>query len=107
MLAHLRIFAYRGAMTAKAAVRPRTDPALHEALRKFKAEVFQVLGHPRRIHIVECLRDGELSVSEIQQRVGLEAPAVSQHLAQLRAKKLVTARKDGNKVFYGLRDRLL
>ena len=78
-----------------------------EALRRFKAEVFQVLGHPKRIHIVECLRGGELSVKSIQKEVGLESPAVSQHLAILRAKRLVTARKAGNQVFYTLRDPLL
>lgn len=78
-----------------------------EALRRFKAEVFQVLGHPKRIHIVECLRDGELPVKSIQERIGIEPPAVSQHLAILRAKRLVTSRKDGNQVFYALRDPLL
>src|SRR6185295_14989986 len=78
-----------------------------EALRRFKADVFQVLAHPKRIHIVECLRHGELSVTSIQERIGIEAPAVSQHLAILRTKRLVTARKQGNQVFYALRDPLL
>ena len=94
-------------MPRKTAPLPRTDPALQEALRRFKADIFQVLGHPRRIHIVECLRDGERAVKDIQAELGIEAPAVSQHLAVLRAKKLVVARKAGNQVFYSLRDPLL
>lgn len=77
------------------------------ALRRFKAEVFQVLGHPTRIHIVECLRDGELAVNAILERVGVEAANLSQHLAVLRAKNLVVKRKEGNQVLYALRDDLL
>ena len=77
------------------------------ALRRFKAEVFQALGNPTRIHIIECLRHGELSVGEIMEQVGLEAANVSQHLAVLRAKQLVVYRKLGNQVLYSLRDPLL
>ena len=78
-----------------------------DALRRFKAEVFQALAHPTRIHIVECLRDGELSVSAILERIGVEPANMSQHLAVLRGKQLVVSRKEGNQVFYALRDPLL
>jgi DNA-binding transcriptional ArsR family regulator len=78
-----------------------------EALRKFKADVFQVLAHPTRIHIIETLRDGELSVGAILERVKVEPPNLSQHLSVLRFKQLVTTRKDGNQVLYSLRDPLL
>jgi DNA-binding transcriptional ArsR family regulator len=87
---------------------PVTVPETHqEALRQFKAGVFQVLGHPTRIHIVECLRDGELSVGAILGRVGVEPANLSQHLAVLRGKRLVATRKDANLVYYSLRDPLL
>jgi ArsR family transcriptional regulator len=72
------------------------DPARQDALRRFKAEVFQALSHPTRIHIVECLRDGERAVSAILERIGVEAANMSQHLAVLRSKQLVVARKEGN-----------
>jgi ArsR family transcriptional regulator len=78
-----------------------------EALRRFKAEIFQALAHPTRIHIVECLRSGELSVGAILESIGGEAANTSQHLAVLRAKQLVVNRKEGNQVFYSLRDPLL
>lgn len=78
-----------------------------DALRRFKAELFQALANPTRIHIVECLKDGEQPVSAIMERVGLEAANVSQHLAVLRSKQLVVNRKEGNQVFYSLRDPLL
>ena len=77
------------------------------ALRRFKAEVFQALGHPTRIHIAECLADGELPVSTLVEQIGIEPANLSQHLAVLRAKGLVTNRKEGAQVFYALRDPLL
>lgn len=78
-----------------------------DALRRFKAEVFRVLAHPTRIYVVECLRDGELAVNAILERIGVEPANLSQHLGVLRSKGLVSTRKEGNQVFYSLRDPLL
>jgi ArsR family transcriptional regulator len=77
------------------------------ALRRFKAEVFQALGHPTRIHVAECLAEGELPVSTLVERIGVEPANLSQHLTVLRAKGLVVNRKEGTQVFYALRDPLL
>ncbi len=77
------------------------------ALRRFKAEVFQALAHPTRIHIAECLHGGELPVSVLVERIGIEPANLSQHLSVLRAKGLVVNRKEGTQVFYALRDPLL
>src|SRR5262249_32249599 len=74
----------------------------------FKAGIFQALAHPSRIAIVELLRDeGQVPVSRIHERLGLEQANVSQHLAVLRAKQIVIGRKDSNQVFYSLRDRII
>jgi len=78
-----------------------------DALRRFKAEIFQALAHPTRIAIVEVLRDGELSAGAIIDRVGLEQANASQHFAVLRSKNIVTCRKEGNQVFYSVRDQWL
>lgn len=83
------------------------DERHQDGLRRFKAGVFQVLANPTRIHIVECLRDGEITVSGILERVPIEPSNASQHLAVLRAKGLVVNRKEGNLVYYSLRDPLL
>lgn len=88
-------------------VRPGSDQSALANLRQFKAEVFRVLAHPTRIHIIESLGESELSVSQIIERVGVEPANASQHLSVLRAKGLVTTRKDGNQVFYSLRDPFL
>ena len=78
-----------------------------ETIRQRKAEIFQALAHPTRLAILELLRDGELPVSAILARLGIEQANASQHLASLRARRLVTNRKQGNQVFYSVRDPLL
>ena len=76
-------------------------------LREFKASIFQALGHPTRIAIIEVLRDGELPAGVIIERLGIEQANASQHLAVLRLKQIVTSRKEGNQVFYSVRDPLI
>jgi DNA-binding transcriptional ArsR family regulator len=83
------------------------DPDQYDALRRFKADVFQVLAHPTRIHIIECLREGERTVGSLLDEIGVEPANASQHLSVLRSKGLVVNRKEGNLVFYSLRDPLL
>jgi len=78
----------------------------HE-LRRFKAEIFQALAHPTRIAIVEALRNGEKSAGHLIASLGLEQANASQHFAVLRTKQVVTGRKEGNQVFYSLRDPVL
>jgi len=78
-----------------------------QQLRQFKAEIFQALAHPTRVAIVEMLRDGELSAGQLIERLGLEQANASQHLGVLRSKQIVVNRKEGNQVFYSLRDKAL
>lgn len=84
-----------------------TNTPTGTALRRFKADVFQALAHPTRIHIMELLRDGEMSAGSLHERLGVEQANASQHLSVLRAKNLVTKRKEGNMVLYSLRDPLI
>jgi DNA-binding transcriptional ArsR family regulator len=76
-------------------------------LQTFKAQFFRALAHPVRIHILEILARGGRSVQELQEALGLEQPVVSQQLAVLRSKNIVTARKEGSTVRYALRDPLI
>lgn len=78
-----------------------------DRLRQFKAEFFQALAHPTRIAIIEQLRDGELSAGVLTERLRLEQANASQHLAVLREKNIVVARKSGNQVFYSVRHPLI
>jgi ArsR family transcriptional regulator len=80
---------------------------MQDLLRQFKAGIFQALAHPTRIAIVELLRGGEVSVAVITERLGLEPANASQHFAVLKSRNVVTSRKQGNQVFYSVRDPLL
>lgn len=78
-----------------------------DSLRQFKAEIFQALAHPTRIAILEQLREGEFTVTNFVERLGLEQANLSQHLAVLRARQIVVTRKTGHQVFYSVRDPLM
>lgn len=78
-----------------------------DSMRQFKAGIFQALGHPTRVAIVEFLRHGEMSVGQLCEKAGVEQANASQHLAVLRNKYVVETRKEGNQTFYRLRDPLL
>ena len=80
---------------------------MKQDLRRFKAEIFQALAHPTRISMVEALRNGEMSAGQIIEQLGLEQANASQHFAVLRGKQVLVNRKEGNQVFYSLRDPVL
>jgi DNA-binding transcriptional ArsR family regulator len=62
----------------------------------------KALAHESRLMILCILADGEKSVSELEQELGLRQPTVSQQLARLRADGLVATRRDGKVINYSL-----
>lgn len=76
-------------------------------LQGFKAELFKALGHPVRIRILELLRSGERTVSELQAHLQIEPSSVSQQLAVLRSRQLVAVRKEGTSAYYRVADALV
>jgi DNA-binding transcriptional ArsR family regulator len=69
------------------------------------AKYFRGLGDPSRLRILELLRqEGELSVGELVERLGLPQPQVSNHLACLRWCGFVEARRDGRTVLNRIAD---
>ena len=80
---------------------------MQNALRKFKAQIFQALAHPTRIAIVEALHDGELPAGKLLELLQVEQANLSQHLGVLRAKQVLVSRKAGNQVYYAVRDPVL
>jgi DNA-binding transcriptional ArsR family regulator len=69
-----------------------------------KADFFKTLAHPARIRVLEILRDGERSVSELIPEVGLEPSHLSQQLGVLRRAGILQARKEGSTVRYSVTD---
>lgn len=80
---------------------------MYRELPQFKSEFFKALAHPMRIRILEVLCEGNKSVNELQSILGSEGSAVSQQLAVLRGKNVVTGTKEGTSVVYSLRDPLI
>ena len=76
-------------------------------LRRFKADIFQALAHPTRIAIAEALCGGEMSAGQLIDQLGLEQSNASQHFTVLRSRQVIVNRKEGNQVFYSLRDPVL
>jgi ArsR family transcriptional regulator len=75
-----------------------------EDLARFKAEFFKALSHPLRIAILNALRSGEIGVNELSVQLKVEQSTLSQQLALLRNRNLVTGRKEGQNVYYSVRD---
>lgn len=76
-----------------------------EALASMSDEVSRLLkamASEARLQILCLLYERERSVSELTARVGLSQPALSQHLARLRAERLVATRRQAQAVYYAL-----
>ena len=81
---------------------PRPEDA--ERLWQFKAEFFKALGNPLRVRILELLRSGPLSVTQIQEVTGAPGSSVSQQLAVLRGRNILTTERHGTTIIYSVAD---
>ena len=79
-------------------------PVSAEVDRDRYAAIGRALADPKRLCVLESLAIGELSVSDLSNRVGCQVPNMSQHLAVLRNVGLVTSRRDGTTILYRLAD---
>ncbi|WP_296802602.1 ArsR/SmtB family transcription factor [Thiolapillus sp.] len=75
------------------------DGDIERASRALKA-----MSHPLRLKILCTLGEDEVSVHDIVAKVGSSQSNISQHLAILRDKGILDARKDANRVFYRVAD---
>jgi DNA-binding transcriptional ArsR family regulator len=75
-----------------------------EEFYQLHAYLCKALAHPTRLLIIDELRDGPRSVSELVQRLGLRQSNLSQHLGILRDQRVVIARREGQTVYCSLRD---
>lgn len=79
---------------------PRLSPdAIHQV-----AERFRILGEPTRLLILDALRDGELSVGQLQEKLDAGQANISRHLQVLHGGGLVDRRREGTTVYYWLAD---
>jgi ArsR family transcriptional regulator, virulence genes transcriptional regulator len=67
-----------------------------------RARICQVLADPKRLRLIDALRDGERSVGQLADALGATYPNISQHLNVMRDAGLVTSRRDGTTIYYRL-----
>jgi len=73
---------------------------MEDRIYQYHAEMCQVFSHPKRLEVINVLRDGEMSVSELAQNLGLTVGNLSQHLSMMKERHILLARKEGNMVYY-------
>ena len=66
------------------------------------AEIAAALAHPHRIEILELIAQGERSVEDLAERIGLSLSNTSRHLQVLRRARLAAPRREGKNMFYSL-----
>lgn len=66
------------------------------------SELLKALSHEARLVVLCQLAEGEKTVTELEQLLGLRQPALSQQLARLRTDGLVGTRRDGRNIYYSL-----
>ena len=66
------------------------------------ADLLGAMANPRRLMVLCKLLEGEKSVNTLADSVGLSQSALSQHLAKLREKGLVSTRRDAQTIYYRL-----
>ena len=70
-------------------------------------QAFKALADPTRREILDLLRKGEMTAGELAERFDMTKPSMSHHFSILREADLVTSRKEGQTIWYGLNTTVL
>ena len=73
---------------------------MEDQIYQYHAEMCQVFSHPKRLEVINVLRDGEMSVTELAQKLELTIGNLSQHLSMMKERHILLTRKEGNMVYY-------
>ena len=76
----------------------KLDPNILE----LHARVCKTMAHPLRLALLNALREGGRSVTDLAEAVGTTQPLASQHLAVLRNQGLLHTQRNGNEVYYSI-----
>jgi ArsR family transcriptional regulator, virulence genes transcriptional regulator len=66
------------------------------------ADICKTISNPNRQAILDMMRSGEITVTELVNKTGISQANLSQHLAILRSKGVVNTRRDGNNIYYSI-----
>ncbi|WP_169567352.1 ArsR/SmtB family transcription factor [Sneathiella limimaris] len=66
------------------------------------SKILKSLSNQRRLEILTCLSEQELSVGELEKKIKISQSALSQHLGRLRRDEIVTTRREAQTIYYSL-----
>lgn len=78
------------------------DSEIDEKCLELVAEVFSAYGHPLRLKLIKELRENDLNVSQLTEKLGCSQANISKHLKILLDNKIVAKRKEGTQNIYSL-----
>ena len=77
---------------------------MKKVLYELHSNIWQVFSSPKRLEILNLLRDKELSVGQLAKLANIRQANLSQHLSILREREIVKTRRDGVTIYYSLAD---
>jgi ArsR family transcriptional regulator len=75
---------------------------MKKEILQLHADFCKIFSNAMRLEILCLLREGELTVNEITVKLGVSKPNTSQHLSLMRMARILTSRRDGVNVYYGI-----
>ena len=75
---------------------------MEHKIYELHAQMCKVFTSPKRLEILNMLRDKELSVGQLVKKANIRQANISQHLSILREKGIVKTRRAGKTIFYSL-----
>ena len=66
------------------------------------SKILKSISNQRRLEILTCLSEEELSVGELERKIKISQSALSQHLGRLRRDEIVTTRREAQTIYYSL-----
>ncbi len=73
---------------------------MEDQIYAYHAAMCKVFSHPKRLELINLLRDGEISAGELGERLGLSPANLSQHLTMMGERHILVSRREGNVVYY-------
>jgi len=86
----------------KSPLDPGVDSQTEARLWEMQADICQTLANPKRLRILNLLKEGELSVGAMVKSLGVAKANLSQHLGVMRQKGILAARREGTTIYYRL-----
>ena len=75
---------------------------MYEQVFQLHANLLKALANPKRLEVINTLRDKEMPVTEMAEKMGITKANLSQHLAIMRDKGILKSRREGTNIYYSL-----